>query len=155
MYTYTQSYRSLDVNTFLYIGGIESHISHLSSVTGSHFEVCIADLVIDDRLIDLASPVRQHRTSKGCGPRDVKCHKDTCHSGECISVWNGAICHCEGSPDCSQSTNSVSLSNGYILLQGPVLSADYFSLAFRTRQTHATLIELGGVSTIKVCICTL
>lgn len=151
-----QSCRSLDVNTFFYVGGIQSHISHVSSVTGSHFEVCVADLVIDDRIIDLASPVRQHRISEGCGPRDEKCHNGTCQSGECISVWNGAVCHCEASPDCSQTSTSVSLSNGYIHLllpQDTVLSVDYFTLAFRTRQTHTTLLELGDVSSVKVCVC--
>lgn len=145
--------RSLDVNTLLYVGGIESHISHSSSVTGYYFEVCIADLVVDDRIVDLASPVRKYRTSEGCGPRDEKCHEGTCHNGECVSVWNRSVCHCEESPDCSQTSNSVSLFNGYIHLQlpqGSVLSVDYFTLAFRTRLAHATLVEFGDVSSVKV-----
>ena len=145
--------RSLDVNTLLYFGGVESHVPRVSSVAGFHFDGCLADLVINDRIINLADPVRRYGTSEGCAPRDGKCRTGYCLHGECVSVWNGTVCHCEKFPECRQTSSPVSLSNGYIQLlpsEGTVTTVGHFTLAFRTRQTCATLIGFGDVASVQV-----
>ena len=138
----------------LYFGGVEPHISlPLFSRTLPNFQGCLSDLVMDDQIIDLASPIRQHATSVGCPPREKVCSFGSCFAGDCIPVWNGTICHCEDSPECQQSSSAVSLSHGYLGLQlpaGSVFTVETFSLAFRTRQSRATLVTFGQTASLQV-----
>ena len=149
--------RSLDVDTLLYIGGVESHIPLISSLSPSRFgfEGCLANFTIDDRIVDLASPVRRYGTHEGCPPRDGSCDGERLwcpgNNGECVSVWNGSLCHCEEFPECDSSQSSVSLSSGYVRLQlSHSVTVDNFTLAFRTRQTRGTLISFGSSASVKV-----
>ena len=71
-----------------------------------------------------------------------------------MSVWNGTVCHCEEFPECNPASHPVSLSNGYLRLlleEGVAVTMENFTLAFCTRLTHATLIEIGDVASIQVC----
>ena len=148
--------RSLDVDTMVYIGGVEPHVSlPLFSLSLPHFEGCLSNLVMDDRIVDLASPVRRHRASEGCPPLEQDCPLGSCLHGDCVPVWNGAICHCEDSPQCGgeAAQSSVSLSNGYLGLElppGSAFTVETFSLAFRTRQTRACLISFGQIASLQV-----
>ena len=152
--------RSLDVDTMLYIGGVEPHVP-LPPFSHSlrNFDGCMSHLVMDDRIIDLASPVRRHATSVGCPPREGNCPEGSCLYGDCVSVWNGATCHCEDSPDCDETSSSsispsISISSGgYLRLELPTGSAftvQAFSLAFRTRETTATLVTFGTTASVQV-----
>ena len=152
---FSHTTRSLDVDTMFYIGGVEPHVSLPPfSLSLPHFDGCLSNLMMDDRIVDLASPVRQHGTSEGCPPLDRDCPVGSCLHGDCVSVWNGAICHCEESPECGAVVqSSVSLSNGHMRLKQsliPAITVETFSLAFRTRQTTATLISFGSVASVKV-----
>ena len=109
--------------------------------------------MIDDQIIDLGSPVRQDAVSVGCSPLGGDCPAGTCLHGECIPVWNGAVCHCEQFPECKETSNPVSLSNGYIQMlsqEGTETNVESFILAFRTRQNSATLVEFGDVASVQV-----
>ena len=157
-YIHTFTTRSLDVDTLLYIGGVESHIPLISSLSPSRFgfEGCLANFTIDDRIVDLASPVHRYGTHEGCPPRDGSCDGERLwcpgNNGECVSVWNGSLCHCEEFPECDSSqSSSVSLSSGYVRLQlSHSVMVDNFTLAFRTRQTRGTLISFGSSASVKV-----
>ena len=109
--------------------------------------------MIDDQIMDLGSPVRQDAVSVGCNPLDGDCPAGTCLHGECVPVWNGAVCHCEQFPECKETSNPVSLSNGYIQMlsqEGTETNVESFILAFRTRQNSATLVEFGDVASVQV-----
>lgn len=142
----------------LYIGGVESHIPLISALSLSRFNFvgCLANLVIDDRIVDLASPIRQYGTSEGCPPHDGSCDNKSCPSnGKCVPVWNGSLCHCEEFPECDSTLIPVSFSNGYIQLQltSDITEIHNITLAFRSRQAQATLIKFGSAASIKVkCI---
>ncbi len=99
--SHTFPHSSLDVYGPLYVGGVETHVPALS-LSGTTYHGCIANLTIDHTLLDLSVPVRTHGTRKGCPPRDVSCEDVICVSGECVEVWNGTVCSCEGvSPSCT------------------------------------------------------
>ena len=148
--------RSLDVDTLLYIGGVESHVPLISALSPSRcaFEGCLAKITINDQLVDLASPICQYGTNEGCPPRDRSCDSERLWcpgNGECVSVWNGSLCHCEEFPKCDSSQSPISLSSGYVRLQlSHSVTVDNFTLAFRTRQTQGTLISFGGSALVKV-----
>ena len=154
-FEFSHTTRSLDVDTMFYIGGVEPHVSLPPfSLSLPHFDGCLSNLTMDDRIVDLASPVRQHGTSEGCPPLERDCPVASCLRGDCVSVWNGTICHCEESPECGAAVqSSVSLSNGHVGLElppGSAFTVETFSLAFRTRQATATLISFGSVASVKV-----
>ncbi|CAI8010181.1 Cadherin EGF LAG seven-pass G-type receptor 1, partial [Geodia barretti] len=154
-FEFSHTTRSLDVDTMFYIGGVEPHVSLPPfSLSLPHFDGCLSNLMMDDRIVDLASPVRQHGTSEGCPPLERDCPVGSCLRGDCVSVWNGAICHCEESPECGAAVqSSVSLSNGHVGLElppGSAFTVETFSLAFRTRQATATLISFGSVASVKL-----
>ena len=141
----------------LYIGGVEPHISLPPfSRPLPDFEGCLSDLVMDDQIVDLARPIRRHGTSEGCPPLEGECPINSCLGGECVSVWNGTICHCEDSPKCGQISAPVSLSGGHMRLElppGSVFTVETFSLSFRTRQTRGTLISFSGTASLQVYTC--
>ena len=139
----------------LYIGGVEPHVSLPPfSLSLPHYDGCLSNLTMDDRIIDLANPVRQYGTSEGCPPLGQDCPVGSCLGGDCVSVWNGAVCQCEESPECSTAgLSSVSLSKGFLgleLPQGSAFTVEKFSLGFRTRQTTATVITFGNLASLQV-----
>ena len=94
--------RILDLTTFLYIGGLESRVSSsnppLSSVS---FDGCISSLQLNHRLVDLNAPLREGGTHPGCSPLEVSCDRQ-CPGKDCVEVWNGTLCNCDGNPSLCQ-----------------------------------------------------
>lgn len=89
------THRSLDVNSPLYLGGLESHLSelHLSSTS---YQGCISNVSLNGALMDLGSPLRSRGTESGCPPLDVTCssRQVMCTGEECEEMWNGTVCSC-------------------------------------------------------------
>lgn len=92
----------MDLTTFLYIGGLESRVSSsnppLSSVS---FDGCISSLQLNHRLVDLNAPLREGGTHPGCSPLEVSCDRQ-CPGKDCVEVWNGTLCNCDGNPSLCQ-----------------------------------------------------
>ena len=46
--------------------------------------------------MDLSSALRSFGTREGCPPFEVTYDQVTCDRGECVRVWNGSLCSCDG-----------------------------------------------------------
>ena len=62
----------------------------------STFAGCLSHLALDGTLVDLATPTSSYGVEEGCPPLGTKCSLDGCDRGECVPVWNGTLCSCEG-----------------------------------------------------------
>ena len=62
----------------------------------STFVGCLSTLARDGVLIDLATPTRSYGVKEGCPPLGAECSSGECNRGECVPVWNGTLCSCEG-----------------------------------------------------------
>ena len=88
------THRSLDVNSPLYLGGLEAHLTELP-VSSTSYQGCISSVNLNGDLLDLGSPLRSHGTEEGCPPLDVSCSNRECAGGEeCKEMWNGTVCSC-------------------------------------------------------------
>ena len=87
-------HRSLDVNSPLYLGGLEAHLTELP-VSSTSYQGCISSVNLNGDLLDLGSPLRSHGSEEGCPPLDVSCSNRECAGGEeCEEMWNGTVCSC-------------------------------------------------------------
>ena len=88
------THRSLDVNSPLYLGGLEAHLTGLP-VSSTSYQGCISSVNLNGVLMDLGSPLRSHGAEEGCPPLDVSCSNRECAGGEeCEEAWNGTVCSC-------------------------------------------------------------
>ncbi len=94
-------YRTLDLTTPLYIGGLEPHIQRSEFISSTSYIGCLANVVVGGRLLDFNAPLRSEGVEIGCPPLNDKCSRSQCSSGDCVSVWNGTVCSCgDESPLC-------------------------------------------------------
>ena len=116
-------------------------------ITTTQFSGCMRNIRINDNLLDLSKATQNVRVSSGCPPTVPACTSNPCqNSGVCQNVWNGFYCSCSlgfGDQHCETDLVSSQLSgNGYVhyrLIQEVFLFK--FGIAFRTRQTDATLFQ--------------
>jgi len=91
-------YRTLDLSTPLYIGGLEPHIVRSEHISSTSYTGCLSQVTMGETLLDLASPLRAGGVVRGCPPVEDHCPSSQCVNGglgECVSVWDGTVCDCE------------------------------------------------------------
>ena len=70
----------------------------------------------DGTLVDLATPTHSYGTNEGCPPMDGACDDVMCDSGECVPVWNGGVCSCDGdTPLCESDGESLIVVSDLLL----------------------------------------
>ena len=86
----------MDLTTPLYIGGLEPHIQRSEFISSTSYTGCLGNLTVGGALLDFNAPLRSEGIAKGCPPLDDRCSVKYCPEGECVNVWNGTLCSCEG-----------------------------------------------------------
>ena len=95
IHTHTMITRILELTSLVYFGGLEAHVHH-NNILSTTYDGCIADVELGGRLLDFGQPEREEGTKIGCPPLEALCSQICPRNQECVQLWGGTVCNCEG-----------------------------------------------------------
>lgn len=111
--------RILDATTPLYLGGLDPYISSRNPpVSSTSYEGCISNVLLNQHLVDLSTPLYELGTVPGCPPlEDRVCVLQCSQCG--LEVWNGTLCTCD-SQTCQGTLHLKNSNSSNKISQNPL-----------------------------------
>ncbi|XP_071159703.1 neurexin-1-like isoform X2 [Mytilus edulis] len=148
----------LDLDSKLYVGGIDRSIQQRTMPTGiwaailsNGFVGCLHDLVMNGNKIDLITAARKQMISTikdFCKVMEPQCNQGSClHHGVCHEGWNRYMCDCRGTdytgPICQKGATTLEFNGNQFLKitmdDTSITEAEDISLRFRTTHKNGLL----------------
>lgn len=123
--------RTLELNSLLYFGGLEPHITH-DNIFSTTYDGCIADVKLGGQLLDFAQPEREQGTSIGCPPLEGSCSRICPRDEECVKLWDGSVCNCDGDSCVGGKRVAIVTNAPSIIIPTNYHMLDLYNVLFRS-----------------------